>query len=155
MKPRKDRFILLMNTIIRKLLIQKKMKNIKEAIAYLVMGVLTTVINIAVFFVCNDIVVKNYIVATSIAWLISVLFAYFTNKIFVFHSRSFELNVIYHEILRFIGFRITSYIIDVLLMIVLIEFFILEENISKIVSNGFVVIMNYFASKYLVFNKKD
>jgi putative flippase GtrA len=131
------------------------MKNLKEVIAYIVMGGLTTLINLAFFFLCNDIFSMNYVVATTISWFISVLFAYFTNKIFVFNSSSFELNVIYYEILRFMGFRITSYIFDVLFMILLIEFFIVEENISKIVSNGFVVLINYFASKFFVFNKKD
>jgi putative flippase GtrA len=131
------------------------MKNFKEAIAYLTVGGLTTILNVAVFFICNDAFTLNYVVATTISWFVSVLFAYLTNKIFVFKSSSFELNVIYYEILRFMSFRITSYILDVLIMIVLIELFILEENRSKIVSNGFVVIMNYFASKYIVFNKKD
>ncbi|WP_175425253.1 GtrA family protein, partial [Paenibacillus nuruki] len=60
------------------------MNNKKEIISYLIFGVLTTLINIAVYFLLANVVGMDFKVATSIAWLVSVLFAFFTNKKYVF-----------------------------------------------------------------------
>jgi putative flippase GtrA len=125
------------------------MKNKKEIVNYLIFGVLTTAVNIISFWLLNNIM--DYRVATSIAWVISVIFAFITNKLYVFNSKSTGIYSFFKEFTSFLFFRSLSYIIDLSLMIILIEFLKVDSLITKIISNIFVVIFNYFASKFAIF----
>lgn len=123
------------------------MNNKKEIISYLIFGVLTTLINIAVYFLLANVVGMDFKVATSIAWLVSVLFAFFTNKKYVFNSE----NNILKELLLFFGARLFSYVVDIGGMILLIDVFHINDNISKILVNIIVIVLNYFISKKFIF----
>lgn len=122
----------------------------KEIILYLVFGVLTTVVNIVSFYFCFNLLKINWEISNIIAWISSVLFAYITNKLYVF-SKSGK-NII-QEILSFFGVRLLSFVMDMLMMYLLIDVFQIDNLISKIIVNVFVIIINYIFSKFLVFNK--
>lgn len=126
----------------------------KDVIMYGLMGILTTLINIFIFVVITKFFGWNYVAGTTIAWLVSVIFAYFTNKHFVFESVDYSIIAILRELLLFFIFRIISYIIDILLMVLFVEVLIVNDLISKIIANFFVILINFFASKYLIFIKK-
>ncbi|TKJ83046.1 teichoic acid glycosylation protein [Paenibacillus sp. CFBP13512] len=123
------------------------MNNKKEIISYLIFGVLTTSINILVYFFLVNIANLDFKLATSIAWLISVLFAFFTNKKYVFNSQK----KVVKELILFFGARLFSYVIDLGGMIVLIDVFNINDNIAKVLVNVLVIILNYFISKLFVF----
>jgi putative flippase GtrA len=131
-----------------------KMKNKKEIINYLIFGVLTTVVNIVSYSLFVEIIGMDYKLATTLAWFISVIFAFITNKHFVYNSKKRDFISVARELVSFSFFRILSYIIDLGMMIVLVEGIHLDSILAKVFANIIVVIINYFASKFFVFQPK-
>ncbi|MFC4800159.1 GtrA family protein [Neobacillus sp. GCM10023253] len=127
------------------------MKNIKEMVSYIIFGILTTLVNIICYGILAKIFNIDYKVATTIAWIISVIFAFITNKIFVFNSKNLSAKVLVKELFSFLFFRLLSYGIDLGMMIVLVEWFSINDIIAKILANIVVIIMNFFASKLFIF----
>ena len=123
----------------------------KEIVLYLIFGVLTTVVNIMVYFIFASIFKINYLVANIIAWFVSVLFAYLTNRRYVFESK--KSNII-HEIISFFCSRIATGLIDILLMWILVDNKILDDFIAKVVANILVIVLNYLFSKLIVFKEE-
>ena len=123
------------------------MKLGKELILYVIFGILTTVVNIVVYFVFTRLGV-NYLVSNVIAWFLSVLFAYVTNRRWVFESK--DSNILKECFLFFSG-RIFSGVVDTGLMYLFIDILSIGDVISKIVIQVIVVILNYVISKWIVF----
>ncbi|WP_139357804.1 GtrA family protein [Clostridium beijerinckii] len=73
----------------------------RETISYLIFGVLTTLVDALVFFISNKVFGVEYILATVLAWILAVLFAYFTNKIWVFNSKNIKLELVIKEAFAF------------------------------------------------------
>ena len=119
-----------------------------ELIIYIIFGALTTIVNIAVYFFFTKICGVNYIVSNIIAWFLSVLFAYITNRIWVFESHNTNL---VKESILFFGGRLFSGILDTGLMILFIDILTIGDLISKIVIQIIVVAINYIFSKWVVF----
>ncbi|WP_270843971.1 GtrA family protein [Faecalibacillus intestinalis] len=130
------------------------MKNIiqknKEIIMYLVFGVLTTVVNIVVYYIFSNLLHMNYLFSNAMAWFLSVLFAYVTNRKYVFDSKN---NQIIKEAISFFGSRLATGIMDMMLMWFLVNFNIVNDVVAKVVDNVIVVILNYILSKLVVFKK--
>ena len=126
------------------------MSNWRNSFLYLVFGVLTTVINIFSYILLTAFLGINYLIATLISWFISVLFAFITNKIFVFQSKGFQyILLIKGIIIPFITYIFSCF--EAVLMILLIEKLEINDLISKIFTNIFVIIMNYIFSKKVIF----
>lgn len=130
------------------------MKNIiqknKEIIMYLVFGVLTTVVNIVVYYIFSNLLHMNYLFSNAMAWFLSVLFAYVTNRKYVFDSKN---NQIIKEAISFFGSRLATGIMDMMSMWFLVNFNIVNDVVAKVVVNVIVVILNYILSKLVVFKK--
>ena len=120
----------------------------KETVLYLIFGILTTLINITSFYFLHKIS-DNLIITNSIAWIISVLFAFITNKNIVFKSNG---NII-KEILMFFLARLLSLLFDNIFMLILTK--TIGDMLAKIITNIFVIIINYILSKIFIFTKKD
>lgn len=120
----------------------------RELALYVIFGVLTTVVNILVYLFFSKILNVNYLISNIFAWFLSVLFAYITNRIYVFES--VRDNFLKEGLLFFSG-RIFSGIVDTALMFVFIELLFVPDLISKIVIQVIVVILNYLFSKLIVF----
>lgn len=137
---------------------KKLYEKYKEIILYIVFGVLTTVINIVVYQLLFN-VMGEVIVPTTIGWVLSVLFAFITNKLFVFESKSFKAGTLIREILTFFAARLASYFIDLGIVWLTVEYLgwdyaILGFQVWKIISNVIVIIVNYVLSKLVIFKKK-
>lgn len=130
------------------------MKNIiqknKEIIMYLVFGVLTTVVNIVVYYIFSNLLHMNYLFSNAMAWFLSVLFAYVTNRKYVFDSKN---NQIIKEAISFFCSRLATGIMDMMLMWFLVNFNIVNDVVAKVFVNVIVVILNYILSKLVVFKK--
>lgn len=122
----------------------------REVILYLLFGGLTTVVNILTFFILRWIGVNVYI-SNLVAWIVSVLFAFITNKTLVFESDSKDKKKNIRELVSFFGFRILSLGIDMGSMYLLLK--VSGEVLAKIVSNIIVIIANYVFSKLFIFKK--
>jgi putative flippase GtrA len=135
----------------------KKLLN-RETISYLIFGVLTTIINIVVFWLAEKELLLFMsktgaaLVGNIIAWVIAVAFAFVTNKLFVFESKSMQPAVLLKELVNFIIARLLSLAFDEGFMYVAIMF--MPSVIAKIISNVFVVVINYVLSKFFIFKKR-
>ena len=118
---------------------------------YLFFGVCTTGINVASYCLFYTFLTLPNVPSTILSWIISVLFAYITNKLWVFESHSFDKKVLSHEISTFFGARFLSGMIDLGIMFVFVDILLFPAMIVKIISNVFVVIFNYIASKLIIF----
>lgn len=125
----------------------------KEILWYGFFGVLTTLINIVSFSLLDKAGVEVYF-ANFIAWVLSVLFAFITNKVFVFGSRSFSPKILFKEMFSFFFARVVSLGIDMGGMYLLLDVFKVKKILSKVVVNIIVIIANYIFSKLFVFKKE-
>lgn len=125
-----------------------------ETISYLIFGVLTTVINIAVFNILNVQLHWGWQISNMLAWLIAVIFAFITNKLFVFQSKSFTLKLFLWELITFFGARLLSLGVDMLGMWILLDLCGVNSMIAKVLVNVLVIIINYVLSKLIIFKKK-
>ena len=120
----------------------------KEIIMYLVFGVLTTVVNIVVYFLSAVLLHINYLISNALAWFLSVLFAYITNRKYVFESSSQN---ILKEAVSFFSSRLATGILDMVLMWLFVYFNVVNDVIAKVIVNVIVVVLNYVLSKLVVF----
>ena len=146
-----------MNTI--KTLITKY----KELIVYVIFGVCTTFVNLVVFKISNLFLGdEKYLISNVFAWFFSVIFAYTTNKIFVFKSKDWGVKNLVKEVTSFFSSRIFTFLIEefgLYLLVDVIRFKDIQLNILTITINGemiakilvsvVVVILNYVFSKLL------
>lgn len=129
------------------------MKKYKQGILYLIFGVLTTLINVLCYYLAfNGFKIPN-LFSTVIAWIISVLFAFVTNRIFVFESKEKGTANIVREISAFFVCRLLTGAMDVLIMWISVDIMNWNSLVWKIISNVLVIILNFFASKIFVFKK--
>lgn len=126
----------------------------KEQILYLFFGGCTTVVNIVVFALCNDILHMELLVSNFMAWVLAVFFAYITNKIWVFESKTETLNELVKEIGSFVFARVVTLLIDMLIMYVGVEILFINKMIIKVLANIVVIVANYVFSKLFIFKKK-
>ena len=124
------------------------MKIDRELILYVFFGTLTFFVNLISYFFFEDILGVNYLISNVIAWFLSVLFAYVTNRIWVFESKSPD---ILKEMSLFFGGRIFSGAIDTALMYLFIDVLVIGDAISKIIVQIIVIVLNYIFSKLIVF----
>ncbi len=130
-------------------------KKYEEIINYLIVGGLTTVVSLIVYYGCVLIFLdpKNAFelqIANVISWIISVAFAYVTNRIFVFKSKNKNY---FKEIASFVGARIATLFMDMLTMFLLVTVLNGNDKIAKIISQIIVIVANYVFSKLFVFKK--
>ena len=137
------------------MIMEKKNKVMREGIAYLIFGVLTTVIDYvisnALFYWTN----VPTIPAQTIAWVAAVLFAFVTNKWWVFESRTLVPVEVWTEFVSFVACRIATFIFNLAALFIMVDLIGMEFFICKLLISVVVVILNYIFSKILIFAKKD
>ena len=143
----------------------------KELILYVFFGVMTTGVNFISYFGLEKIFGndgKIYLFTNAAAWLISVIFAYITNKLFVFESKNLKPRELIKEAGEFLGARVLSFFIEEGGMWLLVDAIgmkkiaftvlgieITGQIISKVILAVVVVILNYIFSKFIIFKKKE
>ncbi len=127
----------------------------KETVRYLIFGVLTTIVNLATFNFCDKWLHFSTALSTTLAWITGVLFAYVTNKLFVFESKTDSAKALIKEASLFFGARFLTYIIDLVCMIVMVDWLHWSGGLSKILDNIIVLVLNYVFSKLFIFTKKE
>ena len=124
----------------------------KESLLYLFFGGLTTLVNIITFMILRKLNIDLYVSNVG-AWILAVLFAYITNKLYVFESKGKGFINTMKECISFFGFRVLSLLIDMGIIYLMIDLCNINELLSKIVSNVVVIVVNYFFSKIFIFKK--
>ena len=123
----------------------------KDIIPYAVFGVLTTGVNILVYWLAAHILGLGVMPSTIIAWVAAVLFAYVTNRKWVFHSEAHEASQILKEIASFFACRLATGVVDWIFMFVFVDVLHLNDVVIKAIANIVVIILNYVASKLIIF----
>lgn len=127
----------------------------KEVINYLVFGVLAMVVNFVSYYIFAKMLNLDEVISSGLSWFCSVLFAYITNKIFVFESKTETLKAFFIEMISFFLARIISgALCDVGTFALMVKVFHINDIFSKIVTQVMVVIVNYLFSKLIIFRKK-
>ena len=134
--------------------IKDLLKKYKFIILYGIFGVLTTLINIVSYSLLYSVLDVSNVISNIIAWVLSVLFAFITNKLWVFGSKSFEFKLFMAELGNFTLCRLATGVLDLGIMFVGVDLLKGPAIILKVISNVIVIILNYVMSKVFVFKKK-
>jgi putative flippase GtrA len=126
----------------------------KGLILYVIFGVLTTIINIATYAVCYRVIGIANVPSDIIAWVVGVAFAFITNKLYVFGSKSMDMKTLFPELTKFVAARLATGVLDVIIMYIGVDVMHGPDVILKVASNVIVIILNYVLSKLVVFKKQ-
>ena len=129
-------------------------KKNREAILYLLFGGFTTLINIVSYSLLYYAAGFSNTLSNILAWIVSVAFAYITNKLFVFENKSFALPKLFVELFSFFSCRLLTGILDLGIMFLFVDVLLMNALLIKVISNVVVIILNYVASKFLIFKRR-
>lgn len=126
----------------------------KQLIYYLFFGVCTTLCNVIFYGIFTRVADWGILSATWGAWFLAVLFAFITNKKFVFESRSLYWKILGREAAAFFCCRLLTGFLDAAVMYVTVKFLGWPDMYMKVISNGIVIVLNYVASRWIIFKNK-
>jgi putative flippase GtrA len=124
----------------------------KEVITYIIFGAITTVISIIVFNVSVDLGYDE-IASNTVSTVIAVIFAFVTNKIWVFNSRDYSVKTLISEFSKFSLGRLFTFLVETVLLVILVRIVHIPTKISKYITQAVVIVLNYLVSKLAVFRK--
>lgn len=132
----------------------KIIKEHKAFLLYAIFGVLTTIINTAVYQLFYAVLNFTNVSSNIIAWILAVSFAYITNRKFVFESKNNEKKALIAELTSFFACRLATGVLDIAIMFVAVDLLSLNSLAMKLISNVVVILINYIASKLIIFKKR-
>lgn len=125
----------------------------RETILYVIFGVLTTLTDWLSYAWLREMGIE-YRMSTVGSWVAAVAFAFVTNKLFVFESRSMDWNTLRREVPSFVGCRAATGLFTLVVMILMVDGLgITQDMICKIVVSGISLVLNYVLSKLFIFKK--
>lgn len=124
-----------------------------DILIYLIFGVLTTIVNYVIYLPVFNICGLTAAVSNIIAWIGAVIFAFLTNKPFVFHSHDWTAKTVVPELTKFVSCRIASGVLETVILLLTVDCLHWNGNVWKLVTQVLVIVMNYVGSKLLVFKK--
>lgn len=124
-----------------------------DILTYLIFGVLTTLVNYAVYLPVYNLLGLSAAVSNVIAWVAAVAFAFLTNKPFVFKSHDWSAKTVFPELTKFVSCRLASGAMETVILLLTVDLLGWNGNIWKLITQILVVILNYVSSKLLVFKK--
>lgn len=133
--------------------LKELLEKYREQVAYVFFGGLTTLVNIVSYYVADSLLHMATVPATAVAQILSVLFAYVTNKKYVFKSETHGANELLREMGSFFACRAVSFVLDIGIMWLTVDNLGWPNMLMKIISNVIIIVVNYVASKLLIFNK--
>lgn len=146
-------FFVITNIIYGKFIMRLDFNLIKKIISFTFWGILTTLLNIALYYLFRYFKISVQL-STIFAWFLCVLFAFITNKKYVFKNRSTSIDAFIREIVYFYGSRLFSGIADVLIMSLFVDILSLNEIFSKITDEILVSAFNFLFSFLVIFKEK-
>lgn len=125
----------------------------KEVILYVFFGGCTTVVNLMSYAIFTRLLNINDYVAIFLSWVLAVFFAYITNKIWVFESKTLELKTLFKEIISFTGARVATLGLEYVIMYIGVDILLFNDFLTKIFAQVLVIVSNYIFSKLFIFKK--
>ncbi len=134
--------------------LHKLLGKYEAVLSYLFFGVLTTLVNYLVYLPCYNRLNLNAALSNIIAWVVSVAFAYLTNKPFVFKSHDWSMKTVVPELTKFLGCRVGSGLLETGIIFLTVDLMSWNGNLMKLITSVLVVVVNYLGSKLLVFRSQ-
>ena len=125
-----------------------------EILRYFIIGVCTTAINIVAFWLFGKLFGIRELTANILAWIVSTIFAFITNSLFVFRVRPENAGELLRFFTRFIGERLFTLGVEELILFVFVTVMKWERMPVKVVAQIIVIALNFLISKLLVFRRK-
>ena len=125
----------------------------REILSYVFWGAMTTAVNYVSYLLLTEGLRIHYLAGTVIAWVLSVLFAYFVNKLFVFQSRDWAWRVALRELWQMVASRLFSLGLELAIMWLFVDTLRCPHTLVKLCANVLVVVVNYVLSKFIIFKK--
>ena len=135
--------------------IKRLIEKYQSFIFYGIFGVLTTIVNIVTYQLCYERFGISNTISNVAAWILAVTFAYLTNKVWVFESKSWKWEILKREIPTFISCRLATGVLDIVIMYICVDVMQWHAMLMKIISNILVIILNYIFSKLVIFKKSE
>lgn len=132
-------------------MIKKTWNTHRHVLAYLFWGGITTVINIYIFVILFKDFHWHAQISNIMAWIASVLVAYISNKLYVFKSSTKKAKELFQEIIKFLCMRLVTLVLDIIIIQIGISTLHYNPILVKIIDNIFVIVSNYFFSKWIIF----
>lgn len=129
-------------------------KKYEEGINYLIFGFLAFVLNYVLYLLFAGVLDIHHLISTALSWALTVIFAYWTNRTFVFKSKNSDAKSVREEFISFIGARVATGLLEMGLMFLMVDCADLNEFISKLVCQVLVIVANYVLSKLWIFKEK-
>lgn len=135
----------------------KKIKDLiikyQHLISYVLVGTLSTIVNFAVFFLL-DFTDLNFIWKNNAAWAAAVVFSFFANRKYVFHSVAKSRSAKFNEFIAFALSRVFSLIVEDVALSIFVHFGF-SENLAKVPVSVFVMILNYITGHIVFVGKNE
>lgn len=128
-------------------------KKNKEILLYLFFGGLAFIVSIVTYAFFNVTCGLNELVANVISWVITVAFAFFTNRIWVFESPVDTVKAFFIQLINFFGGRIVTLVIEEMILLIFITWLGLNSMLIKVIAQVVVIVLNYVISKLWIFRK--
>ncbi len=126
----------------------------EPALLYIFFGAFTTLVSVTVQYI-SSLSGANTAAATTVSWVCAVTFAFFTNKLFVFRSKSEGLSDWFRQAGQFYGARLVSYLLELGFMLLTVDILHFNMMFMKIMAQVFILLINYLFSKLVIFRKKN
>ena len=126
----------------------------KEYILYLAFGVFTTVVNYLVYVPLTLWLHVPELIANAIAWVVAVAFAYITNRIWVFESKTKGFGPVVFEIFKFALGRVVSLLVEEAIIGIFVTWLGFNGLVIKVIASIVTIILNYIFSKFIIFKSK-
>lgn len=126
----------------------------RELVSYVFWGAATTLVNYGAYFLLTEGLRIHYLAGNCVAWAVSVLFAYFVNKLFVFQSRTWAWQVALRELWQMTASRLLTLGLETAILWIFVDMLHYGDTIVKLAASVVVVAANYVLSKFVIFKKK-
>ncbi len=128
-------------------------KKFRELASYIFWGAATTFVSFLVYGIATRALGMGVVPATAVSWILAVLFAFVTNKLWVFDSKSLAPALVLRELAAFVASRLTSCGIEIFMMWFFVDVLGANDWLMKVIATIVVIIANYILSKIFVFRK--
>lgn len=125
----------------------------EDILLYIFFGALTTLVSFGSQFLAK-LIFNNVIINTTFSWICAVLFAFFTNRTWVFQAPTKTAGEFFLQLVKFFGSRVFSFLVELAIMFVCVDLLNFEEMIVKICAQVIILVLNFVLSKFMVFAKK-
>ena len=126
----------------------------RDVLLYLIFGALTTLVNYLIYFPLYRCCALPASVSNVVAWAGAVVFAFLTNKPFVFGSHDWSKKVVLPELGKFVGSRVFSGLAETAFLALTVDVLKWHGLVMKVIVSIAVIILNYIASRWFVFKRK-